>query len=80
MSKRGLNDVYTFPSIDVQTSLSKVWHLAEGTSMVSVHPPTHQPIKHFVKEQTIHAFPYKSGQEGMDNDTAQLGDIKKVHE
>jgi len=48
--------------------------------MVSVHPPTHHPIKIFAEEKTVHAFPYKSGREGMDTDTIQLGDIKKVHE
>ena len=48
--------------------------------MVSVHPPTHQPIQLCVQENTIHAFPYKSGQQAVDTDTAQLGDIKKVHD
>ena len=75
-----MNNIYTLPRINVQTSLEKVWHVANGTSMVSVHPLTHQPIKIFAKEKTVHAFPYKSGWEGMDVDTAQLGYIKKVHE
>ena len=66
--------------INVQTSLAKVWHLVDGTSMVSVHPPMHQSIKIFAKEKTVHAFPHKSGRERMDADTTQLHDIKKVHE
>jgi len=80
MSKKCLNDVYTLPSINVQTSLSKVCHLTEGTSMVSIHPPSHQPIKLFVKEKTLHAFPDKSAQEGMDTDNVQFNDLKKGHE
>jgi len=79
MFKKGLNDVYTLPSTNVQTSLSKVSHLANATSMVSIHPPTHQPIKLCLKEKIVYAFPYKSGREGMDNNTVQLGDPKKVH-
>ena len=79
-SQKGLNNVYTLPSINVQTSLAKVWQLADGISMVFVYPLTHQPIMIFAKEKTVHAFPYKSGWEGMDTDTVQLGDIKKVHE
>jgi len=59
---------------------SAVGHLTHSTRMVSVHPPTHQPIKIFAKEKTVHAFPHKSGWEGMDTDTTQLGDIKKFHE
>jgi len=69
MSKKGLNDIYMLPSINVQTSLSKVWQLAGGTSMVSVHPPTHWHIKLFVKEKTINAFPFKTGREGMHTNT-----------
>ena len=79
-SQKGLNNVYTLPRINVQTSLVKVWHLADGTSTVSIHPPTYQPIKILAKEKIVHAFPYKSGWEGMDTDTAQLGDIKRVYE
>ena len=78
--QKGLNNVCTLPSINVKTSVAKVWHLANGIGMVSVHAPTHQPIKIFAKEKTVHAFPYESGREGMDTDTVQLGDIKKVHE
>ena len=48
--------------------------------MVSIHPPTHQPIQLFVQEKTALAFPYKSGRQAVDTDTAQLGDIKKVLE
>ena len=75
-----MNNVYTIPSINVQTSVAKVWHLADDTSIVSVHPPTHQSIKMFAKEKTIHPFSYKCGREGMDTDTVQLGEIKTVHE
>jgi len=48
--------------------------------MVSIHPPTHQPIKISAKGKTIHTFPYRSGREGVDTDAAQLDDVKKVHE
>jgi len=75
-----LNDVYTIPSINVQTSISKIWHLTYSTSIVSIHPPSHQPIKIFVKEKIVHTFPYKSGREGKDIDAIQLGDLKKIHE
>jgi len=77
MSKKGLNDVYMLPSVNVQTNLSKLWHLVNGTSMVSVHLLTHQPINLFVEEKTVLAFPYKSGQDRMDTDAVQLGDLKK---
>jgi len=53
-SQKGFNNVYALPSINVQTSHIKVWNLADGTSMVSVHPPMHQPMKIFVKEKTVH--------------------------
>jgi len=48
--------------------------------MVSVHPPTRKPIMIFTQEKTVQTFPYKSGRQRMHTDTAQLGDIKKVHE
>ena len=48
--------------------------------MVSVHPPTHKPIKVFANEKIVHTFPYKSGLQRVDTDTLPLGDIEMVHE
>jgi len=38
-SKFGLPEVYSQPSLNVQATLSRVWHLAKGGSVSTIHPP-----------------------------------------
>jgi len=72
------NNHFTLPSINVQTSLYKTWHLADGRTQVSIHLPSH-PIKVFAKDQQVLAFPYKTGREGAKDELTTLDDLKKVH-
>jgi len=75
----GIQDnIFTLPSINVQTSLYKTWHLEDGCHLVSIHPPN-QPIKIFVKDKQVIACPYKTGWEGAKDEISKLDDLKKVH-
>jgi len=38
-SKFGLPEVYSQPSLNVQTTLFKVWHFIKGGSVSAIHPP-----------------------------------------
>ena len=38
-SKYGLPEVYSHPSLNVQTTLFKVWHFVKGGSVSAIHPP-----------------------------------------
>jgi len=38
-SKHGLPNVYSQPSLQVQTTLSRVWHRVKGDSVSPIHPP-----------------------------------------
>ena len=62
-SQKGLNNVYSIPSINVQTNLHKLWHLDDGTSLLSTHPPN-APVKLSIKDEVLIASPYKKGREG----------------
>ena len=33
------DDIYSLPSLNIQSSLYKTWHLEDGGSQVSIHPP-----------------------------------------
>ena len=73
-----LNDVYTMPSLIVQTSLYKTGHPANGSSInVTIHPFTTQPIQIVSQEKVVHTFNFKNAWEG--NDTIKLDDLKHVH-
>ena len=76
-SKKGIQNVYTVPNINVQTNLLKVWHFQNGSTVSSVHPP-HDDIKIILKGEPILATPFRKGREG--NDTVKLDDLKKVHQ
>ena len=71
-------NIFTLPSINVQTSLYKTWHLEDGCSQVSIYPPN-KPIKIFVKDKQVIASPYKTSREGAKDGIAKLDDLKKVH-
>jgi len=38
-SKYGLPEVYSHPSLNVQTTLLRVWHFVKGGSVSAIHPP-----------------------------------------
>ena len=75
-SKHGLQQVYQLPSLNVQTSLLKVWHFQNGSSVSSVHPHA-DDLKLLLKGDTILATPFRKGREG--NELVKLDDLKKVH-
>ena len=71
-------NIVTLRSINVQTSLYKTRHPADGHTQVSIHPPNHH-IKVFAKDQQVLASPYKKDWEGAKDELATLDDLKKVH-
>ena len=72
-----MQNVFSIPSLNVQTTLFKVWHLQNGTSISSTHPPT-DDVKILRKGDSIMATPFRKGREG--NDSVKLDDLKKVHQ
>ena len=56
-SMQGIQNVYTIPSINVQTNLLKTWHFSNGSSVSSVHPPQ-DDLKIFLKSEPILATPF----------------------
>jgi len=76
-SKHGLQHVYQLPSLNVQTSLLKVWNFQNGSSVSSVHPPA-DDLKLLLKGDTILVTPFQKGREG--NEYVKLDDLKKVHQ
>ena len=77
MSKYELQDVFSQPSLQVQTSLSKIWHFTNGSSVSVIYPPA-DDLKLLLKGEPILATPFRKGWEG--NDTVKLDDLKKVHQ
>ena len=63
-SKHGLQQVYQLPSLNVQTSLMKIWHFQNGSSVSSVHPPAYD-LKLFLKGDTILATLLERAGRGM---------------
>jgi len=63
-SKHGLQNVFSQPSLHVQTTLFKVWHLAKGGSVSAIHPPT-EDLKLLLQGEPLLATPFlqKSGGE-----------------
>ena len=79
IDRYGLKDnIFTLPSINVQTSLYKTWHLENGRTQVSTHPPS-TSIKTFVKNKQVITSPSKTGWEGAKDELANLNYLKKVH-
>jgi len=76
-SKNGIQNVFTLPSLSVQTNLLKVWHFHNGFTVSSVHPPQ-VDIKIILKGEPTLATPFRKGRKG--NDTVKLDDLKNVHQ
>ena len=79
-SRYGLPNFYKLPSINVQKSLPKTWHLIDGSSLSSINPPKTQPIKLDVRSESLIASPFEKTREGNDIEPARLDDIKKIHQ
>ena len=77
-SKQGLQEVFSQPSLNVQTSVLKTLHFTNGDSISSIHPPDTYPIKLILWGELIIASPYRKGRQG--NDTARLDDLKRFHQ
>jgi len=75
-SKHGLPNAYSQPSINVQTTLSKVWHFSKGGSVSSIHPPVTDLQLH-LEGVPILATPFRKGQGG--DGIATCSDIHKIH-
>jgi len=54
--------------------------LGDDSNISFVHPLKTQPIKLDVQGKSVIASPYKKRREGNDTDSAQLDDIKKIHQ
>jgi len=76
-SKQALQNVFSIPRLNVQTTLFKVWHLQNGTSISSTHPPVDE-LKILLKGDSILATPFRKGRKG--NESVKLDDLKKVHQ
>ena len=76
-SKHGLSIVYSQPSLKVQTTLSRIWHLVEGGSVSAIHPPA-EDLKFLLEGAPILPTPFRKGQEG--DSTVTCEDLKKVHQ
>jgi len=75
--KKGMQNVFSIPSINAQTNLQKIWHFSNGSTLSSVHPPA-DDLKILLKGEPILATPFRKGWEG--NDTVKVDDLKKVHQ
>ena len=69
--------MYSQPSLNVQTTLSHVWHIVKGGSVSAIHPPT-EDIKFSLDGAPILATPFRKDRE-RDN-TVTCDDLKKVHQ
>ena len=61
-SKFGLPEVYAQPSLNVQTTLLKVWHFAKGGSVSFIHPPL-ADLTFLLKDVALTARPFRKGRE-----------------
>jgi len=77
ISKHRLSDVCSQPLLHVQTTLSRVLHLANGNSVSTIHPPT-EDLKLLLEGTAILATPFRKGREG--DSTLTCDDLKKVHQ
>jgi len=76
-SKRGIQNIYSIPSINVQTKFFKIWHFQNGSNVSSIHPAA-DDLKLLLKGDTIMATLFRKGREG--NESVKLDDLKKVHQ
>ena len=76
-SKYGLPEVYSQPSLNVQTTLLKVWHFPKGGSVSAIHPPLAN-LTFVLQDVALTATPFCKGWEG--DTTATCADLQKVHQ
>jgi len=76
-SKFGLPDVYSKPSLNVQTTLMKVCHFVKGGSVSSIHPPL-ADLTFLLKDVALTATPFRKGREG--DTAATYTDVQKIHQ
>ena len=76
-SKYGLPEVYSQPSLNVQTILFKVWHFTKGGSVSAIHPPV-SDLKLQQDGVSYIATPFRQGRTG--DGTATYSDIQKIHQ
>jgi len=76
-SKFGLPAVYAQPSLNVQTTLLKVWHFVKGESVSSIHPPL-ADLTFLLEDVALNATPFRKGRKG--DMAATYADIQKVHQ
>jgi len=75
-SKFGLPKVYSQPSLNVQTTLSRVSHLAKGGSVSTIHPPIDN-LTFLIEDVPILAAPFRKGR--VEDTTVTCTDLQKVH-
>ena len=76
-SKFGLPEVYAQPSLNVQTTLMKVWHYDKGGSVSSIHPPLAN-LTFVLQDVALRATPFRKGWEG--DTAATCADVQKLHQ
>ena len=76
-SKHGLPEVYSQPSLNVQTTLFKVWHFNRGGSVSAIHPPA-SDLKLQLDGVSYLATPFRKGRER--DGTATSSDVQKIHQ
>ena len=69
--------MYSQPSLHVQTTLLRVWHLAKGDSVSAIYPRT-EDLQILLKGAPILATPFRKGREG--DSTVICNDLKKVNQ
>ena len=76
-SKFGLPEVYAQPSLNVQTTLMRVWHYDKGGSVSSIHPPL-ADLTFSLQDVALRATPFRKGREG--DTAATCADVQKLHQ
>ena len=61
-SEFGMLEVYSQPSLNVQTSLMKVWHYVKGGSISAIHPPL-ADLTFVLEDVALNATPFRKGRE-----------------
>jgi len=76
-SNFGLPEIYSQPSLNVQTTLFKVWHFVKGGSVSAIHPPI-TDLKLQLDGVSYMATPFRKGREG--DGAATYSDVQKIHQ
>ena len=76
-SKYGLPEVYSQSSLNVQTTLMKVWHFIKGGSVSAIYPPLDN-LTFLLDDVALNATPFCKGREG--DTVATCADLQKVHQ